>query len=63
MEDQEIPMSEGHRVRQVLGAGGQPKRDAFHGRLAARLFFIWPIPTRRIPQIKKSYGPKVRVQE
>jgi hypothetical protein len=33
-------MSEGHCVLQVLGAGDQPKRDAFHSRLWVRRFFL-----------------------
>jgi hypothetical protein len=40
MEDQETPMSEGYCARKVLGAGDQPKRDAFHTRLSAWLLFI-----------------------
>jgi hypothetical protein len=45
MEDQEIPMSEEHCVLQVLGAGDQPKRNAFHSRLSLWRFFLSPIPS------------------
>jgi hypothetical protein len=45
MEDQEIPMSEGHYVLQVVGAGDQPERDAFHSRLSVRRYFLPPIPS------------------
>jgi hypothetical protein len=40
MEDQEIPMSEGHRVWQVLDAGNQPKREDFQRGLSVRRFVI-----------------------
>jgi hypothetical protein len=40
MEDQEIPIPEAHCVLQILGAGDEPKRDAFHSRLSVRRFVI-----------------------
>jgi len=45
VKDQEITRSEPHGALQILGAGDQPERDAFHRGLFIGRFVVQPIPS------------------